>query len=183
MTESIELNYHFDLNKFSDQYSQNIWRNARKNLNQALANGLVFVRCELDEQKQEAYDVIKVNRMTRGVPLRLTSDALRNTARIIEADYFLVKDSERSSIAAAIVFKVAPQIGQIIYWGDNPNYSSLKTMNFLSYKVFEYFKSKGLRCLDIGYSTVDSVPNYGLCEFKESIGCDIQPKLTFSKNL
>ena len=27
--------------------------------------------------------------------------------------------------------------------------------------------------IDIGHSTVDSVPNHGLCEFKESIGCSI----------
>jgi len=40
-----------------------------------------------------------------------------------------------------------------------------------------------MRYIDIGPSTENSIPNYGLCEFKESIGCDISPKYTFYKYL
>ena len=35
----------------------------------------------------------------------------------------------------------------------------------------------------IGPSTESSIPNYGLCEFKESIGCEINQKFTFSKEI
>jgi len=64
-----------------------------------------------------------------------------------------------------------------------PEFSEYKTMNFLSFSVFEYYKSQGIRIVDIGPSTENSVPNYGLCEFKESIGCDIAIKTEFSKKL
>ena len=37
--------------------------------------------------------------------------------------------------------------------------------------------------VDIGPSTENSEPNYGLCEFKEGIGCKIVPKYTFSKEI
>ena len=52
-------------------------------------------------------------------------------------------------------------------------------MNFLSYKVFEFYSQLGKKNVDLGISTVNSVPNYGLCEFKEGIGCRIDPKFTF----
>lgn len=179
--ESIELNYHFDLQKFSDQYPQQIWRNARKNLNQALKNKLSFFHCASEADQQTAYEVIRINRTERGVPLRMSLQQIRQTMQLIPADFFLVKDPDGVPIAAAIVFLVAPQIGQIIYWGDIPDFASLKTMNFLSFKVFEHYKTVGLRYLDIGYSTVNSIPNYGLCEFKEGLGCDIQPKISFTR--
>ena len=33
--------------------------------------------------------------------------------------------------------------------------------------------------LDIGPSTENGIPNYGLCEFKESIGCSVTMKYSF----
>jgi len=54
-------------------------------------------------------------------------------------------------------------------------------MNFLSYEVFKYYKENGIEVVDIGPSTEDSIPNHGLCEFKESIGCDLSPKYSFYK--
>lgn len=56
--------------------------------------------------------------------------------------------------------------------GDVPSFSSLKSMNYLSYKVFEYYyNNTKVKILDIGISTENGIPNYGLCEFKENIGC------------
>ena len=59
-----------------------------------------------------------------------------------------------------------------------PKSNADRTMNFLSYKVLEYYKNTNIKYVDIGPSTEDSLPNYGLCEFKESIGCFIMPKFT-----
>ena len=56
-------------------------------------------------------------------------------------------------------------------------------MNFLSFHVFQYYKNQGIEIVDIGPSTENSIPNYGLCEFKESIGCDILIKTEFYKKL
>jgi hypothetical protein len=183
VTSQIELNYHYDLNKFSETYANSIWRNARKNLNQALANDLYFTHCSTVAQKEEAYQVIQHNRTVRGVPFRMSWDQVKATVHVIAADFFLVTQADGKSIAAAIVFRVAKKIVQVIYWGDLPEFSNLKTMNFLSFKIFEFYKNEGYRFIDIGYSTVDSIPNYGLCEFKESIGCDMQPKLVFEKDV
>lgn len=53
----------------------------------------------------------------------------------------------------------------------------------MAYKLQEYYFLKGKKYLDIGPSTDFSIPNYGLCNFKESIGCDISLKLSFERKL
>ncbi len=124
------------------------------------------------EDSHKAYEVIAQNRSERGFPLRLTFEQLQETGTIIPIDYFLVSNPE-NNVAAAIVFHLSKTIVRVVYWGDLPKFSELKTMNFLSYNVFQYYKEIQIPFIDIGHSTVDSVPNHGLCEFKESIGCSI----------
>lgn len=174
--QQVDLNYTFASATLDEHYLQKTWRNARKNLKKALAQDLSFIQCKTEAEKQKAYEIIQQNREQRGFPLRMSWDQVLETTKVIPADFFRVETAEGTAIAAALVFKVAADVVQVIYWGDLPNYSELKTMNFLSYKLFGFYKEKGIRVIDIGPSTEDSVPNHGLCEFKESIGCNIQPK-------
>lgn len=170
-TKNVEVNYHFETKNMNDDYLQTIWYNARKNLNKSLKNDLKFIKLE-SEESQKAYDVIAQNRSERGFPLRLTFEQLQETGKIIPIDYFLVTNAT-NQVAAAIVFHLSETVVRVVYWGDLPKFSELKTMNFLSYNVFKYYKELNIPFIDIGHSTVDSIPNHGLCEFKESIGCSI----------
>ena len=179
----VDLNYSFDLNDFSEDYERNIWRNARKNLAIALASNLSFFECESLQDKERAYEIIRQNRSQRGFPLRMTWEQVKETIAMITADFYLVHTSDQKAIAAAVVFHMAMDIVQVIYWGDLPDYAHLKTMNFLSYRLFDHYKTAGKRIVDIGTSTENSLPNHGLCEFKESIGSSIQQKLSFQINL
>lgn len=183
LINSIDLNYAYALQKFNADYAASIWYNARKNLKIALQNDFSFKQCENSIEQQTAYNIIKQNREARGFPLRMTWEQVQLSASIIKADYFLVKNNKNIPIAAAIVFHVTASIVQVIYWGDLPDFAQLKTMNFLSFKVFEFYKQAQIEIIDIGPSTENSIPNYGLCEFKESIGCDISEKLSFYKKI
>ena len=178
---NIELNYQFPTYKFDENYETTIWYNARKNLKRALKADLTFDKLE-SENGQLAYNVIAQNRKERGFPLRMTWEQVTETMSVINVDFFLVKKGE-DHIGAAVIFHVAKGIVQVVYWGDLPQYSESKTMNFLSYHVFKYYKELGVEMVDIGPSTEDSIPNNGLCEFKESIGCDISIKTEFYKKL
>lgn len=180
-TRNLELNYHFQTTDLSETYEQTIWYNAKKNLKKANSYGLFFEKLNAHQGKL-AYDVIAQNRGQRGFPLRLSWNDLEKTSSIIPIDFFLVKNTT-SSIGAAIVFHLAPSIVRVVYWGDLPEFSEYKTMNFLSFNVFQYYKNQGIRLIDIGHSTVDSIPNHGLCEFKESIGCSIGLLFEFYKKL
>lgn len=175
-----DLNYAFELEKFDENYSHSIWRNARKNLNAAFKNDFSFALATEVEEKERVFKVIKQNREERGFPLRMNWEQITETMQVVDADFFSVKEKDGRMIAGAMVFKVSEGIAQVIYWGDLPDFAHLKTMNFLSYKVFDFYKASKIEVLDIGPSTENSIPNFGLCEFKESIGCSLSTKLSFS---
>ncbi len=180
-TKSIDMNYHFDLSRL-DSYSDYIERSARKNLKRSLKESLVFKKLNSSDREDvaRAYDIIRRNREERGFPLRMTLEQVWKTvSEIVHADFFVLEYDE-ADIAAAQVFYVADDIAQVVYWGDIRDYSSLRPMNNLTYNVFKYYHDKGVRFLDIGISTENGVPNYGLCEFKESIGCSITLKYVFN---
>ncbi|CAA9200252.1 hypothetical protein FLA105534_03004 [Flavobacterium bizetiae] len=174
-----DVNYQFLTDKLDEQYSSKIWYNARKNLKKSNNSNLEFRKLESSEG-QIAYDIIAQNRSSRGFPLRMTWEQVKETTSVIPADFFVVLKDDQI-IASAIVFHVASKIVQVIYWGDLPQFSECKTMNFLSFQIFKYYKENNIEIIDIGPSTENSIPNYGLCEFKESIGCDLSLKSTYLK--
>ena len=179
----IDLNYSYDLGNFNDRYFEQIWHNARKNLRISMHTGLEFVKCKNDDEKRLAYDIISKNREGRGYPLRMSWEQVKSTSGLIEADFFMVYVEKQIPVASAIIFHINNSIVQVIYWGDLQGYSDIKPMNFISFKIFEYYKSVGVKVVDIGPSSEHSQPNYGLCEFKEGIGCRIDPKYTLIKKL
>lgn len=183
-TQSNDLNYYFDTSEFDDKYISKIWFTARNHLKNATKNNLSFFHCKNDLDKKEAYEVIKHNRKCKGFPLRMEFNDIAITDSVIKKDFFLLKTENNINIASAIIFYAKEsEIAQVVYWGDNPEYSRLRPMNFLSYKLFEFYKTKNIKYIDIGTSSENSLPNYGLCEFKESIGCYIIPKYTFMKTI
>jgi lipid II:glycine glycyltransferase (peptidoglycan interpeptide bridge formation enzyme) len=143
----------------------------------------LFKVCKTQEEEAIAFAIIKKNREVRGFPLRMTWEQIEETIKVIKADFFLLYNDSKETIASAMVFHINSKVVQVVYWGDLPEFSHLKTMNFLSYKIFEYYQDSTVEIIDIGPSTEDSIPNYGLCEFKESIGCDITTKLIVSKTV
>lgn len=179
---NIDLNYAFHLESFDEDYPQNIRRNARKNLKAAQKAGFDFQECETAAEKARAYEVIRQNRTAKGYPLRMSWEQVTATIQFINAHFFLLQYKERD-VAAALVFEVTPAVMQVIYWGEIVDYSHLRPMNYLSWRLFAHLKDRGMQIADIGPSTEDSVPNHGLCEFKESIGCEVGLKMTFTLTL
>ena len=178
-----DLNYHYDLSRF-EHCEEYLSRNARKNLNRAKTVPFEFVRLEAhdDAQVARAYDVIKTNRESRGYPLRMSLDDVLRTIRIIDADFYVLT-LDGVDVAAAQVFHVADGIAQVVYWGDVPGYGEVRPMNMLSYHLFENYHNSGLKVLDIGPSTEHGEPNYGLCEFKDNLGCESSLKHTFTVSI
>ena len=174
-----DLNYQYRLEHF-ENFEENLERNAKKNFHNALKNSFVFECLNTSEPNDvgRAYGVIRKNRESRGFPLRMSLQNVLDTVKVIDADFF-VTSFEGVDVAAAQVFHVSEGICQVIYWGDLPEYSHLRVMNYFTYKVFEHYFNQGLKILDIGPSTEKGIPNYGLCSFKESIGCEVSLKHMF----
>ena len=176
--EYSDLNYHFSLARYC-HYVDYLDGATRNKFYNSIKHCFVFSKLDSANciEVERAYSVIKQNREERGFPLRMSLQDVIDTIRIIPADFF-VMSYEGTDIAAAQVFHVTDDIAQVIYWGDLREYSHLRTMNFFTYKLFGYYYETGIKVLDIGPSTERGVPNYGLCEFKENIGCELSLKHT-----
>lgn len=180
--QCLDLNYFFDLRKINgNNYQDMIYHNERRNLRIATENGLELFHCTDEEGKKVAYDIIAINRNERGYPLRMTWEQVDATIKIVPHDFFLVQKAG-VVVASAIVFHVTKDIGQVIYWGNVGEYSSIRPMNFLAQELVKFYSDKGFQYLDIGPSSENGLPNYGLCNFKERIGCELTAKFILSKS-
>ncbi|MCI8997609.1 MAG: hypothetical protein HFJ95_01260 [Muribaculaceae bacterium] len=128
------------------------------------------------ERIERCYKVIHDNRRHRGYDLRMSLEEVIRTSEIIDIDCMLLT-TEGVDVAAALVYHVATGVVQLIYWGDCPGYSHLRPMNMLAYQVARYYRQKGLT-VDVGPSSENGVPSLGLCDFKESVGCEMVLKPT-----
>lgn len=180
--DHLDLNYAFNTSDFNENYIQNMFHNARKALKIANKNNLIFKHCEDQTSRRLAFDVIRENRVSRGFPLRMTWEQLNNSANTLKSDFFLVLNSDNEAVSSAVVFFLSAEVVQVIYWGDRPGFTHIKPMNFITYKIFEYYSDK-VKWLDIGISTDQTTPNFGLCDFKESIGCKVQTKLILIREM
>lgn len=178
--KELDLNYALDLKHIKNTGYENIIAyNAKKNLRIAHEKKNQLHFCCSGEECEKAYDIIRINRESKGYPLRMTFEQVEWTRAYVKGEWFSVI-SGTNWTAAAVVFPVTENVAQVIYWGDMPGNDS-KAVNFLAEQLSIYYADKGYNYLDIGPSTDHSEPNYGLISFKESIGCGIQSKLSVEK--
>lgn len=173
-----ELNYAYELDRFKD-FEANLERSARKNFHNACQYPFEFQQLErTPENITRAYTVIRDNRESKGYALQMSLESVLRTAPVVGAEFFMMS-LDGADVAAAMVYPVTEGINQVIYWGDAPGYADCRAMNYFTYKVFEHYFQQGLKVLDIGPSSVEGIPNYGLCSFKENLGCTISLRHVF----
>jgi hypothetical protein len=172
--EYTDLNYSIDLSKSLQPHP-----NFCKNLRTALKNSLSFKKCEIDSERKTAYEIIKKNRKERGYPPHLSFEELQETGRICEIDCFLTCLNE-TPVAGAFIYLTAPKIAQLILWGDNREYSKTRPMNFLAMRIAEHYKERDFIYFDLGNTSKNGIPNFGLSRFKAEMGCEITLKHTLA---
>ncbi|MDE6317571.1 MAG: hypothetical protein K2L73_04145 [Muribaculaceae bacterium] len=160
-----EFNYHYDLTLFPD-FEAHLHNNARKNFHRALGAGFTFSECDI----ARAYDTIRVNRSSKGYYLAMKLNDVIATSSVIPVDAFILSLGT-DDVASAIVYRIAPGVAHVVYWGDAPGYEQLRPMNILPYHIFRFYHALGYRIVNIGTSSTDGIPNHGLCNYKESIDC------------
>lgn len=173
----LDINYHYPLERSAD-FEAHLGRAARKNFHTAMRQGFEF---EPTSDVERAYAVIKANREWKGYPLAMTLEQVMATVAPsgpVRAD-FLVMSKGGCDVASAIVYHAAPGVAQVIYWGDAPGHNAERPMNALPYFVMDYYRQQGFEIVDVGPSSTNGVPNPGLCDYKESIGCFPSIKPTF----
>lgn len=173
-----DYNYHYDLSRFPE-FERYLAGNARRNFHTALRSDFRFEKLGTgDSDIERAYNVIRKNHESFGYPLRMSLDAVIDTARILPADFFMLT-LDGTDVAAAQIYHVAPGIVQLINWGDIPSCRPLRPMNFMAWKVMEHYYRAGELIYDLGPASENGVPAPGLCDFKAGLGCCLTMKYSF----
>lgn len=178
----VDLNFQIRLQENRHDYEKKLRPNARKNLKKAMKYNYKLFECESENDIRRAYYVIKANRVSKDYPLRMTEEQVVETMGIVPSKMYSVIYDDRF-IAAALVYEVTRDVAQVIYWGDSPEYSNQGVMNYIAYELVRLYTERGFEYLDIGPSTENGVPNFGLCNFKDSIGCERTIKIKLHKLL
>ena len=128
------------------------------------------------------YDLFVQSRISKGYPITMSLDALRNMFALFPDQYLLfgLFDEERV-IAASVAIKISDQILYCFYLGDDLEYRTHSPVTALVSAIYEYCKINNFLMLDLGISTDKGVVNEGLFNFKKSFGSQESPKLTFVK--
>lgn len=176
---TIDLSYYIPLNPYIS-YESIITSSARNKLHQALKHPFVLTKLNSKnpDDVARAYNIISKNRAEHQYPLRMSFEDVIKTIKIVNASFFVLS-VDNIDVAAAQIYDVCDKTAQVIYWGDLKAYVHLRTMNVLAALLYDYYNERGYTLLDIGPATEDGVPNYGLCSFKEDIGCQASPKYSF----
>lgn len=130
------------------------------------------------------YETLELNRRCKGYVLSMTLEQLEEmVARFPDGVLlFGVKDGETLA-ASAICLRVAPHVLYVFYWGDRPGYESASPVVPLAQSIYRYCQQQSIRLLDVGTSTIDKDPNFGLIQFKRNLGFSESLKLRMNKVL
>lgn len=172
--EYADTNYHIDLTRNPDTLFDS---KARGHLRKAMKSGVEIVKlapdCSTDVER--AYGIIERNRESRGYPLRMSLREVTETISLCGGEIYVAHTGDMD-IASAIVYKVAPDKAQLIYWGDTREYPELCGMYALAAEMTWDMKASGYKMVDLGPSSSHGTVAAGQCDFKESVGGEMSIK-------
>lgn len=180
--ECVDLNYYYALARAEKEGPlPKMTYSARRNIRLAKENPFRLVKGTNKDSLLQAFALIKANRDAKGYSLPLDENALLATSAVLPIESFLLY-LEETPVAAALVYLASPTVPLVVYWGDLPGYTSYKPMNLLTHELYLHYREAGYACLDTGTAMLGELPNYGLAEFKESVGCVLSPRFLFVKS-
>ena len=183
--DSLDINYALNLKKLNadeETYGNLITSKGRKALRRAYRSNLEICHCNTEDEFLEAYRIVEEGHYAKGFPVHMSYKQLSDTLKLVEHDAFIVR-KDGIGIVAEFLYKINDRIIQGIYTGTHPDYMDYNGMNLLTYYTIRYYGERGFEILDKATASVDSEPNYGLCNFKESVGCERSLKYTFRKTI
>ncbi len=163
-------------------YDQRI--NDEINLSESNAKRLRKIRrmgfATLDASLEEAYPLIAENRARKGRPMSMSLESLQQMLDRIPGSVFCyqVLAPVNGPVAAAICIDISRDIRYVFMWGDAPDMESYSPIIMLADHIYFRATMDCKTLLDVGTSTEDGMPNYGLINFKRGLGFRESLKLT-----
>lgn len=177
---NVDLNYSVCMREKKYTTAGYFDKKARSHMRKAQEAGVQVLLCECEEDIRTAYEVVQANHSAKNRPTHLSFEQLQQTFRLVNHWVFLAQ-LDGKGIAAMIFYQTAADTVQSIYSGYLLEYTNTGAMNLLTDHACQFFSDMGFAYLDRATATEDSIPNYGLCDFKDSVGCKRSLKYSFRK--
>jgi hypothetical protein len=181
---SQELSYDMaiDARPFSDRIDSGNSKRIRKCVREG------FIAEQIDVSGfEDAYNVIRDNRIRRGYPVSMTVEQLGTMVETFpeRLHFFAVFPNSKKSriVAAAVCIAVSSSVLYVFYWGDAEDMSSYSPIAMLASRIYEFCQQQDFQLLDVGTSTLGGEPNHGLINFKRNLGFSESLKLSFACRL
>lgn len=154
----------------------NMSKMACRNLKRALSVGFEL---RMTHDAPAVYDFLAEHHRALGYRMAMSRQAVCDTAAVVPVDFFEVMlGGER--VAAAIYYRVAPDIVQLINWGDALAMRQHRTSSFLAHAIFAHYAADGhTRIIDLGPASTDGIRNESLITFKLGLGAIETVKPTY----
>lgn len=146
----------------------------------AVKNELMFHLANNNEDKKEAYNIVKQNRIGKGREIHMSLENLMEVNNKIPVDFFLVKEKNNTSIGSGIIYRGNDYISQAIFVGDILEKRDFGTIDFLYMNLYNYYKEMNYKYIDFGTSSLNGEPNIGLLRFKEIHNCETSLQYSFT---
>lgn len=133
---------------------------------------------------QKIYEIISENRRSKGFPMTLSFKDLEDQAKLFPNKIKLFSiELDGQLIAGAITVQINSSTLYVLYWGDLIEFRSFSPIVLLCKKIYDFCVKNGINYMDVGTSTIDKEPNFGLMDFKADLGFSPNLKFTLVKEL
>jgi hypothetical protein len=178
--EKQEINHHLIVTNLS--FKEIIKRNNKKKLNQCINQNFEFYQVFGEDEFKKVYNIIKKNRDFNGYKTSMSFEEIIKMQLKFSDDLFFFKVTYNNiDIASSICIKINSEILYVFYWGDLPEYRNFSPVVFIANGIYNFAKENNFKLIDAGTSSINGEINVGVSNFKENLGFEISPKLTFCK--
>lgn len=136
------------------------------------------------DQLEEIYNFILARRQQKGYMSSISLADLQKTVQSFPHRFLLTSVYQQDRmVAASISVKSSLDVLYHFYSDHIQTDDTVNPTVFLIGELYKYALDNKIALLDLGTSSLDGRPNFGLLNFKLRLGAKPSPKLTFAKTL
>jgi hypothetical protein len=167
--------------EISQPFADTISKTENQVIQKALQAGLTATRLPVDSL-DEVYGFIAHHHDRKAYPLSMTLNALRETVQYFPDRYLLFGTFDRGTlVAAAIGIRISPTVMNLFYIDHDSAYDKLSPAVLTISALHAYCIEHHMPLLDLGTSSLQQGPNFGLLSFKLRMGAYPSIKPTLQK--
>lgn len=158
-------------------------RSEKRRHSKARDAGLVF-RQVTEDEFVTIFQFIQMCRAEKDFTMSMTIEELSAAVSQFPGRYVLFGVFDRTTlVAAAVCVRVYDDVLYDFYHDHSKDSDHLSPVVMLVDGIHQYCFANNIRLLDLGTSSVDGQPNFGLLRFKMRLGARPVPKYIFKKKL